>query len=383
MTSQPEVEEPPARVLIVDDDRMSQMMLTRNLRQAGYAVESASDGAGGLERLRAQPFDLVILDYVMPDMDGYEVLATIVADERLREVPVVMVSGIDDATNAATLVEAGAADYLTKPIDSGLLRARASRCIEAKRSREREQRLHAEIEASYAKLRELEQLREGLTHMIVHDLRTPLTSMLASIKTVTQLGDQLAPERKARLLVLAQRGGDALIGMINDLLDVHKLEAGGDVLKRAPGDLAATIARAREQVEALTERSGLELRVRVPDGLRQPDYDPAKLERVLVNLLGNAAKATAAGGAVMIDVSSNGDAVTIEIADTGVGIAPEHLARIFEKFYRVDVPKRDAGASTGLGLTFCKMVVEAHGGEIRAASEPGKGTTIAFTLPYS
>ncbi|RYZ65830.1 MAG: response regulator, partial [Proteobacteria bacterium] len=143
LRSEMQLAEAPARVLVVDDDRMSQMVLVRNLRQAGYEVDASSDGADALAQLRARPFDLVILDYLMPGMDGYEVLGEITADESLRQVPVVVVSGVGDVANAATLVEAGAADYLTKPVDSGLLRARASRCIEAKRMREREQKLYA------------------------------------------------------------------------------------------------------------------------------------------------------------------------------------------------------------------------------------------------
>jgi two-component system sensor histidine kinase/response regulator len=372
--------EAPANVLVIDDDRMSQMVLVRNLRQAGYTVEAAGDGREGLDRMRAQPFDLVILDFLMPGMDGYDVLREIVVDEKLRGVPVVVVSGVDDVTNAATLVEAGAADYLTKPIDSGLLRARASRCIDAKRMREREQRLYAEIQANYVRLRELERLRDSLTHMIVHDLRTPLTSMLASLKTVTQLGDAMPEERKARLLELALRGGDTLVEMINDLLDVHKLEEGGVILQRAPSDLSAVAHRARDQVAALADKAGVKLIVEVDGELAQPAIDAAKIERVLVNLVGNAVKATDGGGSVAVRCEPDDGAVRVIVSDTGAGIAPEHLSKIFEKFYRVEGAK-GSRTSTGLGLTFCKMVVEAHGGTISASSTPGEGTSVTFTLP--
>lgn len=365
--------EAPARVLVVDDDRMSQMVLVRNLRQAGYEVDAASDGADALSQLRARPFDLVILDYLMPGMDGYEVLGEITADETLRQVPVVVVSGVGDVANAATLVEAGAADYLTKPVDSGLLRARASRCIEAKRMREREQKL-------YAELRELERLRDSLTHMIVHDLRTPLTSLLASLRTVAQDDGELSSARKARLLELAVRGGETLVDMIGDMLDVNKLEQGSTILAPAPASLAAVITRARDQVAALAERSGVQIRVEVPTDLRELDIDASKIERVLVNLLANAVKATDDGGHVTTRVRDEGESIRVDVQDTGVGIAPEHLAHVFEKFYRVDVGAKGPRSSTGLGLTFCKMVVEAHGGSITATSSVGAGTCITFTL---
>ncbi len=380
-------------MLVIDDDRMSQMLLSRNLRQAGYEVQAASSGREGLDKMRAQPFDLVILDFVMPEMDGYEVLGEITNDERLRSVPVVVVSGVDDVSNAATLVEAGAADYLTKPVDSGLLRARASRCIDTKRMRDREQRLYAEIEAGYARLRELERLRDSLTHMIVHDLRTPLTSLLSSVKTVAQLGDSLPPDRRARLLALASRGGDALVEMINDLLDVHKLEGGHGILHRASGDLAPVLRRAAEQVEGVAEEAGVTLTVDL-GGLEIAGeraalfFDAAKIERVAVNLLGNAIKATDDGGKIGLRASwqsgADGAGVRVEVSDTGSGIPAEHLEHLFEKFYRVggtDESSDVRRGSTGLGLTFCKMTVDAHGGTLSVRSEVGVGTTFVFTLP--
>lgn len=364
------------QVLVIDDDRMSQMMLVRNLRQAGYDVESANDGADGLSKMREKAYDLVILDYLMPNMDGYEVLGEITADATLKQVPVVVVSGIGDVTNAATLIEAGAADYLTKPVDSGLLRARVSRCIDAKRMREREQRL-------YAELRELQALRDSLTHMIVHDLRTPLTSLLASLKTVVQMGDEMSAERKARLLGLAVNGGEALVGMIGDMLDVNKLEGGGDLVTPAQADLVAVAREAEAQVAALAEKSGVTLALAALPDVRPFSFDAAKLLRVLVNLLGNAVKATDAGGSVTIGIAPLGahGGARLEVRDTGVGIAPEHLEHVFEKFYRVDLAGKPNRVSTGLGLTFCKMIVEAHGGTIGAQSAKGQGTTIWLELP--
>ena len=365
--------EAPARVLVVDDDRMSQMVLVRNLRQAGYEVDASSDGVDALAQLRARPFDLVILDYLMPGMDGYEVLREIIADETLRQVPVVVVSGVGDVANAATLVEAGAADYLTKPVDSGLLRARASRCIEAKRMREREQKL-------YAELRELERMRDSLTHMIVHDLRTPLTSLLASLRTVVQDEGELSSARKARLIDLAVRGGETLVEMIGDVLDVNKLEQGAAILTLAPASLAGIVARARDQVAALAAKAGVELVVDAADDLHDVYIDAGKIERVLVNLVGNAVKATEDGGRVTVRARHEGDHVRVDVQDTGVGIGPEHLPHVFERFYRVDVGAKGPRSSTGLGLTFCKMMVEAHGGRITATSSAGAGTCITFTL---
>jgi two-component system sensor histidine kinase/response regulator len=362
------------RVLVVDDDRMTQMLLRRNLTQAGYEVESASDGKEALEKLATAPYDLVVLDFVMPGMDGYEVLGKITADERMREVPVVVVSGIDDKANAALLVEAGAADYLTKPVDGGLLRARSARCIEAKRSREREQRLLEEVRASYAKLRESEAVREQLTHMIVHDLRTPLTSLLGSLKLLTS--GKVPEGGQAPMLDLALATGSSLNEMINELLELHRLESGADIIDKATIPVDRPSRAAVDKVRGLAETRGVALKVEAPND--EAPLDESKLERVLVNLLGNAIKYSPRGTEVALEVTSRDGETRFEVVDHGPGIPERDRERIFERFYRganQDMP------STGLGLAFCKLAIESHGGKIWVDSKVGEGSRFVVALP--
>jgi signal transduction histidine kinase len=250
---------------------------------------------------------------------------------------------------------------------------------EALRALARQTMVQLRLRRSLKQLQELEAMRDSLTHMIVHDLRTPLTSFLSGVQTLDVLGELNAEQQE--VVALTVGGGETLLSMINDLLDVSKMEDGSLTLERSelcPGDLAD---RAVLQVGYLAREKGLALDQQTAD-LPLFQGDEEKLVRTLVNLLGNAVKFTPAGGRVTVSVSADGDeAILFRVADTGEGIPKEAFSRIFEKFGQVETRKSGRRMSTGLGLTFCKMVVEAHGGRIWVESEPGQGSTFAFVIP--
>jgi signal transduction histidine kinase len=237
-----------------------------------------------------------------------------------------------------------------------------------------------EVEELYQQLRGLDRLKNDLTHMIIHDLRTPLTSLLGGLQTMEMLGELNEDQRE--MLGLSIGGGQTLLAMINDLLDISKLEDGS--LKIDCVDLLApeVADRALGQVAALASARELSLGREIDPGL-SIYADADKLVRTLVNLLGNAIKFTPAGGAVTLAVSREPgeNAALFQVRDTGEGIPREAFQRIFEKFGQVESRKAGRKMSTGLGLTFCKMVAEAHGGRIWVDSELGKGSTFSFTLP--
>jgi signal transduction histidine kinase len=235
------------------------------------------------------------------------------------------------------------------------------------------------LRRSLKEQRELETLRDSLTHMIVHDLRTPLTSLLTGLQTLTRVGELNALQTE--LLELSARGGQTLLGMINDLLDIDKLEDGSLKLEYATLSVESLVRQAVQQVAPLAAETGIALRS--DSEADRVSADEEKLVRTLVNLLANAIKFTPAGGTVCLSVCPDGTekALRFSVTDTGEGIPAEAFERIFEKFGQVESRYAGRRMSTGLGLTFCKMVVEAHGGRIWVESELGKGSTFTFTIP--
>jgi two-component system, sensor histidine kinase and response regulator len=375
----------PGFLLVVDDNESNREVLSRRLESQGYAVATANDGRDALQMLVADAFDLVLLDIMMPEMDGYELLGRLKADPRLRHIPVIMISALTELDSVARCIEMGAEDYLPKPFNPTLLKARIGASLARKRAHDRELVLYEQLEQNFERLKELEKLRDNLTHMIIHDLRTPLTSVIAGMQTLDVVGDLNVDQRE--VMGIAVTGGEALLGMINDLLDVEKLESGGMTLDYSALSPRGLVASAVGQVASLAESNHLTLVQSIAANLPPLRGDESKLRRTLVNLLGNAMKFTPSGGTVTVAVEASdgdeGQSTVFSVSDTGEGIPAEEFGRIFEKFGQVKPRHGERRIGTGLGLTFCKLAVEAHGGHIRVESTPGQGSKLSFTIPAS
>jgi PAS domain S-box-containing protein len=226
----------------------------------------------------------------------------------------------------------------------------------------------------------VERMRKDLTHMIIHDLRNPLNSIMSSLQLIHAAfieRDQTLPV--AQLLRIAKRSGEKLHMLIDSLLDLGRLETGETKLNKAPLSLGSLVQEAVEQLQPLALNKGQTLTTRVVDGLPKVFVDGDLIMRVLTNLLDNAVKFTVEGGSVTISVERVGKEILFTVADTGLGIAPEYHQRIFDRFARLESTEGLKG--TGLGLAFCKLAVEAHGGRIWVESAVGEGSHFRFTLP--
>ena len=370
-------------VLVVDDNEANRDVLSRRLIRQGLVVETATNGREAMEMLRLKPFDLILLDIMMPDVDGYEVLRDIKSREALCDVPVVMISALHEVDSVVRCIELGADDYLPKPFQPELLKARVGACLGKKRARDRERLLFDQLQQNYSRLLELEKQRDDLTRMIVHDLRTPLSSIIAGLHTIDVVGELNDDQRE--MVDIAMSGGETLLGMINTLLDVEKLESGSMHLDYTAVSPTHLVTTAIGQISSLAAEKQLNI---VP--IVQPDLSPIhcdnnKIIRTMVNLIGNAIKFTPFGGTVTIGIRHDEDNThaLISVTDTGEGIPPDAFELIFQKFGQVASRKGGRTMSTGLGLTFCKLAVEAHGGKIWVESTPGHGSTFTFNIPNS
>ena len=370
-------------LLVVDDNETNRDVLSRRLQRQGYETQNAENGQQALEMLRARDFDLVLLDIMMPEMDGYETLRQIKDDAALSHLPVIMISALGEMDSVVRCIELGAEDYLSKPFNPTLLKARVGACLHKKRAHDREARLFVQLQENYDRLQQLEKMRDDLTHMIVHDLRSPLSSLLTGLQLIPVLGPLSDTQKEC--LEIAVRGGNTLLDLINDLLDISKMESGTFELALAPLSIESLFNEAVAQIEAAARDSEITLsRVLAPD-LPELSADENKLRRILVNLLGNALKFTPQRGEITLAArrgdGSDENHIVFMVSDNGAGIPPEAFARIFEKFGQVESRQTGIQMSTGLGLTFCKMAVEAHGGRIWVESTLDKGSTFFFTVP--
>ncbi len=242
--------------------------------------------------------------------------------------------------------------------------------------------LAARLRDSYLDMRQLEMQREEMTQMIVHDLRNPLTSLLGGLDAVRSLKG--LGEQQAKFLQIAQKSGEALLQIVGTILDVGQAEAGRLQLQRARVAPAALATSACEQLAQLASARQVDLRVETENGLPEIFADGDRLRRVLVNLTANAIQHSPRDAIVQLRVSRQPDVPSMllfSVVDAGCGIPREAFERIFEKYANIATSQRRR-TSTGLGLPFSRMVVEAHGGSIWVESEIGQGTAFRFTLPW-
>ncbi|MBE2213002.1 MAG: hybrid sensor histidine kinase/response regulator, partial [Opitutaceae bacterium] len=330
----------------------------------------APNGETALRAAQAVPPDLILLDITMPGMDGYEVCRQLKADTRLRDIPVLFISALTETEDKVRAFRAGGVDYVGKPFQLEEVEARVRTHLEL-----RAQRL--ELEHHYARLRELEGLRDSLTHMVAHDMKSPLLAVQLSLDVLRFSLPKDDPDT-TEILETARASLNAVVQMIAQMIDVSRLEAGSLPLERTRTDLNELVAEMLAKHRPLAARRQLASEASAPV---IAEIDADIIRRVLANLIGNAIKFTPPDGVVRVVACTVDSVARVEVSDNGPGIAPELHATIFEKFGQVRDDRAHLG--TGLGLTFCKMAVEAHGGAIGVTSTPGAGSTFWFTLPLT
>jgi signal transduction histidine kinase len=240
------------------------------------------------------------------------------------------------------------------------------------------------VSYSLTSLRAARARQEELTHFLVHDLRSPLSNVLAGLNLVLDAPDDAIDPENRELLGLSVASSHRMLSLINSLLDMAKLESGKLKLAPQPTDLQPMFDTALDQVSAMALRTEVKVFSEIEVGAESVLADADLTVRVLVNLLSNALKYSPTSGSVRLSAALYGDGkVALRICDEGMGIAPEWVDKVFGKFSQVEARKAGAAIGSGLGLTFCRLAVEAQGGRIWLESEVGKGTTVIFTLPRS
>jgi two-component system, sensor histidine kinase and response regulator len=358
-------------VIVVDDTPANLQLLTGMLKERGYKVRPVPSGKLALQAAKSDPPDLILLDIMMPEMDGYEVCERLKADEKLREISVIFISALNETMDKVRAFGVGGVDYVTKPFQFEEVNARVSTHLELQRQRRK-------LKENYEQLRRLEGLRDNLVHMIVHDLRSPLTGISGFLDLALDEKETLT-EDGIEYLQTAKRSTKAVIDMVSAVLDVSKMEAGEMKLHLAECDLVRIATGLFSGMQSLKEAR--EMILDAPPEPVTVVADGDLILRVIQNLLGNALKFTPSDGWIRLGIEPDEDRICVKVRDNGPGISAEYLEKIFEKFGQVEARANGQMHSTGLGLTFCKLAVEAHGGSIGVESEVGKGSMFWFVLP--
>jgi signal transduction histidine kinase len=345
-------------ILIVDDMPANVLLLVRMLSERGYNTRPVLSGKLALQAAREDPPDLILLDINMPEMNGFDVCEQLKAEVALKNIPVIFISALNETIDKVKAFRVGGVDYVTKPFQFEEVYARVQ---------------------THLHLRHLEILRDDLTHMVVHDLSNPLLVIFGLLDV---LEFQEAPNLSSstrEFVTLARLCAEELRNIISSILDVSKIGAGEMRLHCEPCDLGVLIRAMLSTTHLLP--GSRSVRFIAPESPLFVMADVCLVRRVLQNLISNAVSYTPSGGEVLIDLTPSLNEARVSVTDSGPGIALEYHQRIFEKFGQVEDQSNRTG--TGLGLTFCKLAIDALGGSIGLESEVGKGSTFWFTLPLN
>ncbi|MBX3744539.1 MAG: hybrid sensor histidine kinase/response regulator [Verrucomicrobiae bacterium] len=360
------IQDPPARILVVDDQPATIQLAGTVLGKLGHEIVPAANGPTALRRLGLHPPDLILLDLLMPEMDGCELCRRIRDRPEWRDIPVIFLSAADDPDLVVKALEAGGTDYVTKPFHQAELILRVRTQLALKFARDRLARLAED--------------KDELLGILAHDLKNHLGGMQMSAQL---LHDRVIRQGDNRLIRLAdnlRHASDRMLGFVRGFL-ANMAADRESVLPPGTVDLAAVTRTVTERNLEAARRKGIAMQTHLP-GHPVKGYGHAEsLDRVLDNLISNAIKFSPPGRMVEVSVEDHPDWIECRVRDQGPGFQPEDRARLFQRYGRLSARPTAGEPSTGLGLAISHKLVTAMHGEIRVEGEPGEGARITVRLP--
>lgn len=367
-----------ADILVVDDNQANLRLLTDVLSSRNYRVHEALNGPEALRIAQSALPDLVLLDISMPGMDGFEVCTRLKADVSTRDIPVIFISALSDIDDVVRGFEVGGVDYITKPFKFREVLARIASQLTLVRQRQEIEALRHQDRQTFESLN---RMKNEFIRMATHDLRNPLNVILGYRSVLQRL--TVAEEHGALMDEALQAIDDNVEKMrklVTDMLDLAQMETSWQ-FKPAPVSLAGLLEKAVGNFHLIAEQKGITLALAPPTGDTTVIVDASAITRVVDNLIVNALKYTPPGERIAVRAKLRGQHAIIQVGDTGIGIPPEDVPRVFDAFYRVKRPDVPDVEGTGLGLSIVKAIVERHGGHIDVRSKVGTGSVFSVILP--
>jgi hypothetical protein len=417
------------KILTVEDSKIQEVVLQRILTERGYVVEGAASGPEALQILEQGLPDLVITDIVMPGMSGFELCARIKANEKTRQIPVILLTVLSDPQDIVQALQSGANSFITKPYQEEFL---LNQLDSVMRNRElknqapsnfgiqvyfagrnyhigadprqmldllfatyenalqKNQELHLvneelrvarnQLETQNEHLAALNDQKNQFLGMAAHDLRNPLGIIQGFSSLLLEAG-ALPPEQRSQLLERILASSRFMLQLVDDLLDITAIESGKLELRIAPVSVAQIVNACIDWNTIPASQKQIDLAAELPADLPLIEVDSAKMEQVLNNLVSNAIKFSHRGSRVILQARAVDSRVQIMVQDQGQGIPADEFGQLFQPFQRSSVRATAGEKSTGLGLTIARRIVEDHGGTIEVESRVGNGTTFIVTVP--
>ena len=361
------------KILIVDDTPANIDVLSQILEQEGYNISVATSGKSALDLVPLSSPDLILLDVMMPGIDGFETCRQLKAREEFRDIPVIFITAKSETEDIIQGFALGGVDYITKPFRHEEVCVRVRNHLQL---RELIQRL----ESKNRQLLELNELRNRFLGMAAHDLRGPLASIKGFSKFLLEDGAALPERTRAEFSGNIHLASQNMLNLVSDLLDISIIESGRLELRLQTASLKSLVEERVRLHRYSADKKNISIH---PDLVELPDFpfDPNRMGQVLDNLISNAIKFSPTGKNIFLGLKQTGDNAEFSVRDEGPGIPPDDQDKLFQQFRKLSARPTGGETSHGLGLSIAKVMVEAHNGTLTFTSDPKKGTTFRFSIP--
>jgi len=361
------------KILIVDDIPSNIQILAEAMRK-DYQIIFATNGEEALRiAMTDQPPDLILLDIMMPDIDGYKVCQYLKNEDKTKDIPIIFITAKSEETDETKGFEYGGVDYIIKPFSIPIVKARVQTHIELKRKRDM-------LKDMADRLEQLNQTKNKFLGIAAHDLRSPLGSVRGfSRLLIDELAGLLSSDQQEFLDIIYQQSKH-MLALVDDLLDVAVIESGNLDLRLSKDNVIEMIEKRIRLFQHKFNKKHLDVKTNF-DSIPEIAFDRIRISQVIDNLLSNAIKFSPEHGKIYVHANNLEDTIRIDVIDEGPGIPIEHQPHIFGAFQKFRKKQAGSEKSTGLGLSIVKRIIEAHEGAINVLSAPGRGTTMRVTLP--
>ncbi len=354
------------KVLIVDDITKNIQLVANFLKQAGYEINFAISGKTALKHIEKEKFDLILLDIMMPEMDGFEVCKILKSNDETKDIPIIFLTAKTDIESITKAFKLGGIDYITKPFNKAELLARVT--------------THLKLQLQKRNLKELNATKDKFFSIIAHDLKSPLNHLLGLSEILQK---ELESDRATDILALANLINESAKSgrlLLENLLEWSRSQTGS--MNFCPEIL--NLEKLTNEVIQLNENNAKQKNISLKSTIKSgvnAYADENMIKTILRNLISNSIKFTLEGGEIILKASKAKNVVTYSVSDNGIGIKPEDINKLF----KIDVNPKSIGQSkekgTGLGLILCNEFIQKNGGKIWVESKFGEGSTFIFSLP--
>jgi DNA-binding response OmpR family regulator len=372
------------KILIVEDNQENMDLLVYFLQPQGYKLLTVKDGLSALEAVEQEHPDIILLDIMLPKLDGYDVCERLKSRHDTKFIPIIMLTALKELQDKVKALEVGADDFLSKPFENVELLARVKSLLRLKQYHDELQSKNLELEKKNDSLLRMDKFKEDLINLIVHDMKNPLFVIQGNLQMMSMSMQNLSADFLKKYTKRIERSSQQLLRMVVNLLDISRIEEGRIELKNEKANINTIIKDIAIRISDYPENEQKQIVVDLDSHLPEILADKSIIERVLENLINFAVTNADEDGKILISTSSaDGQKVQFITHDSGTQIPKNYHDKIFEKFSQAEIKNSGSRVDRALGLTFCKLAVEAHQGKMWLDLENKIGNKFIIELPVN